>query len=274
MQGQAPRGWAELSADAPLLIAVPPRDDGDVVTSYRRGSRVRLLGQMYLRWVQVQPAEGVAIGWMDAAALRLLSGTPGPEPTGAATPEPAGASPEPTGAPAADELPDAPGAAPTDAAPAAPPTGVPTPTTLLTGTGSLTPTASPAPPSSTTGQARALAVELLAPSPTPAPAPAPVARTITVTVCRSRAASGTTAATCATAVGGTRVELALASTQELLASGTTAPDGTATLAVSAPAGAALLLRLPAIGVAGAIAERETAITVALPPTLVLNGGAR
>jgi len=257
VQGQAPRGWAELSADAPLLIAVPPQGDGDVVTSYPRGSRVRLLGQMYLRWVQVQPAESVAVGWMDAASLKLLSGTPGAAPTGAPADEPM----EPSGA------------VPTDAALAAPTTGMLTPTALLTSTGSLTPTASPTPPSPS-GQARPLAVELLAPSPTPAPAPAPVARTVAVTVCRARAATGATAATCATAVGGTRVELALASTHELLASGTTAPDGTATLAVSAPAGAALLLRLPAIGLQGTIAEREAAITVALPPSLVLNGGAR
>lgn len=238
VQGQAPRGWAELSADAPLLLAVPPQGAGDVVTSYRRGTRVRLLGQSYLRWVQVQPAEGVTVGWMDAASLTLLSATPGPEPTGAPADKPSDA---PT--------PEAP-----DMAPTAPTTGALTPTASLT---------------RTSGQPQALAVELLVPSPIPAPAPAPVARTVRVSVCRTRSAA---AATCAAPLGGARVELLLAATDELLASATTGADGAATMAVSVPAGAALLLRLPALGVAGMLAERDQAVTVALPPSLVLNGG--
>jgi hypothetical protein len=151
---------------------------------------------------------------------------------------------------------------------------VPAPTALLTSTGSLTPTASPTPPSSTTGQARPISVELLAPSPSSAAPPVPVARTLTVSVCRARSAATTATTSCAAPVGGTRVELLLAATDELLASGTTGTDGTATLAVSVPAGAGLRLRLPAIGVAGALAERDQAVTVALPPALLLNGGAQ
>jgi hypothetical protein len=229
---------------------------------------------MYLRWVQVQPVEGVAIGWMDAASLKLLSGTPGPEPSAPAPTEPAAA----PSAPDVPGSPDAPGGAITPPADV-PGVGQPTPTAGLTTT--TTPTATtPVPtggPTSAPDRAGGAApggtpALVVLPPATPAPAPtlAPVARTVSVSVCRARKSTGPS---CPTPIAGARVEVLLAATEEVIAHTATDADGTATLAVSVPTGAALLLRLPAFGVVARVPDQNTPVSVQIPPQLLVGGGA-
>jgi hypothetical protein len=245
VQGAAPQGWAELTQDAPLLSAVPPRGPSDTVATYRAGTRVKLLGQALQRWVQVQPAGAATTGWMDAAAMHLITSTPGPEPSRTPTPTLLATATLTT-------------------------ISTPTPTVALSATVTMTPTTTPGSVAVLPQGAQPVGIALLPPLvPTAGAAPQPVARTITVAVCRvERAASQT----CKTPITGVPVTLLLVATEERLASGTTGGDGQATLAVSVPAGARLLLRLPTFGLQLRLDDQDQTVRVPLPAALFMHRG--
>lgn len=85
-------GVAVVVKDGTRLYGAAPPADGDELSSYAEGARVRLLGMSYRGWVKVQPEDSVTPGWMWGPNLRPLETAPAPDanqtPVGSTTPQP------------------------------------------------------------------------------------------------------------------------------------------------------------------------------------------
>jgi hypothetical protein len=223
-------GLAVVVAHNTSFYAAVPPTEKDLLSFYPEGAQVRLLGQTYAGYVKVQPSDSVAPGWMYAPNLRPLS-----DPN--STPEPS--------AEAGDETDDKPIS-----------TGSPQPTRS-----GQNPRAT-ATAMTTTSLPRMAEAERSTPATLPTAVQAqPQARQLTIEVCREGERDPRQ---CGGVLREVSVEVLLASSQTVLATGRTDRNGLVSLSVSLAPNAQIVVRLPALTFTVPVATNQTRLPIRIP----------
>jgi hypothetical protein len=214
-----------------FYAAVPPTEK-DLLSFYPEGAQVRLLGQTYAGYVKVQPSDSVAPGWMYAPNLRPLS-----DPHTSL--EPTTGAGEEGGESAKDDQAS---------------TGSPQPTrsdqnARITAT-------------STSSLPRVGATERSTPASLPTSVQAqPQARQLTIEVCRE---GDTDPRQCGSVLRDVAVEVLLASSQTVLATGRTDRTGLVSLSVSLAPHAQIVVRVPSLTITVPVLPNQTRLPIRIP----------